>query len=277
MTTSPVPVLAFAPFLTTDRDFGAEKGFFSYRVPLLRPAASNKVIADILPPKIVVRETVDDDAEAPLFAEEETALGFAVAPRRQEFATARNCARRALARLGLPRGPLLPGLDREPLWPSGVVGSITHCNGYRAAAVARREDFLSIGIDAEPHGELPKDVLASVALPEEQAWLKTRSGEGVCWDRVLFSAKESVYKAWFPLAGRWLGFEDALIHINPQNGTFHARLLVPGPFVDGLRIDGFEGRFCIANQFVFSFAGIAARAVEHAAPRIAEAQPLIAS
>ena len=216
------------------------------------------MIAEILPPGIVVRETLDDDPAASLAAGEEAVLGYAVPARRREFATTRGCARRALAALGLPPGPLLAGPDREPLWPAGVAGSMTHCPGYRAAAVAKREDFLSMGIDAEPHRELPEGVLDSIALREEQAWIQSAPVTGVCWGTVLFSAKESVFKAWFPLAGRRLGFDDALIHFDPLRGTFYARLLIPGPLVGGRRIEGFDGRFCLANQFVLSFAGLTA-------------------
>lgn len=88
---------------------------------------------------------------------------------------------------------------------------MTHCAGYRAAAAARARDVVTIGIDAEPHAVLPDGVLDVVALPEERAWIYelARSAEEVHRDRLLFSAKESVYKAWFPLTGRWLGFEDA--------------------------------------------------------------------
>jgi enterobactin synthetase component D / holo-[acyl-carrier protein] synthase len=53
--------------------------------------------------------------------------------------------------------PILPGPAGEPGWPPGVTGSITHCPGYRACAVARTEDLAAIGIDAEPDEELPRN------------------------------------------------------------------------------------------------------------------------
>ena len=55
-------------------------------------------------------------------------------------------------------------------------------------------------------------------------------GAGVCWERVLFSAKESVFKAWVALTGRVLGFEDAEVRIDPLAGTFSAPLLARGPW-----------------------------------------------
>jgi 4'-phosphopantetheinyl transferase EntD len=135
-----------------------------------------------------------------------------------------------------------------------VVGSITHCAGYRAAAVARADRVRAIGIDAEPDKPLPDGVLDRISLPGERAMLYDLALGGLAaagprWDLLLFSAKESVYKAWFPLTGRWLGFEDAELTIyptaghptagdptagDPAAGTFAARILVADrPATDG--------------------------------------------
>ena len=65
------------------------------------------------------------------------------------------------------------------------------------------------------------------------------------WDRLLFCMKEAIYKAWFPLTGRWLGFEDAMVSVAPAEGTFSARLLVPGPVVAGREASVFAGRWIV--------------------------------
>src|SRR5205085_3369354 len=124
-----------------------------------------------------------------------------------------------------------PGTDRQPVWPPGIVGSITHCAGYRAAALATDQDLLSIGIDAEPHGPLPDGVLRAVALPGERDRLATlaRDRPEVHWDRLLFSAKESVFQAWYPVARRWLRFEQADLTLDPAAAGLTARILIPGP------------------------------------------------
>jgi 4'-phosphopantetheinyl transferase EntD len=201
------------------------------------------VIEKLLPAVVAVAEAVDDESPDPLFDEEDEALGGAVPHRRVEFATGRSCARRALSALGQPPRPILPGSHREPLWPDGFVGSITHCSGYCAAAVARVEEIATIGVDAEIDEPLPPGILDKIALPGELAWVRARTGDGMCWDRLLFSAKESVFKAWFPLAGRWLGFEHARVSFDAATGTFDARLLVDGPRVGGIEVRGFSGRF----------------------------------
>lgn len=207
----------------------------------------------ILPPPVaVVAETGDREIE--LFPEEEAALGNAVEKRRREFVTARACAREALARLGLPALPIPTGARGEPLWPQGVVGAITHCTGYRACAVAPANELLTIGVDAEVDDALPPGVLEDIALPDERRWIEAAAAAdpGTSWDRLLFTVKESIYKAWFPLTGSWLGFEDASVAIDPAQGTFAARLLVPGPVVDGRRLDGFSGRWLAAEGLVLS-------------------------
>jgi 4'-phosphopantetheinyl transferase EntD len=223
------------------------------------------MIGELLPDAAVAVETQADRLDVQLFPEEEAALANAVDKRRDEFVTARACARDAFAQLGLPAAPVVSGADGEPLWPAGIVGSITHCAGYRACALAPRTDLLTVGIDAEPNEPLPAGLLADVALPDERRRLAglAVAVPGVNWDRLLFSAKESVYKAWFPLAGRWLGFEDATLAIDPAHGTFRARLLVPGPTIGGAVLRGFAGRWAVRDGLVLT--AIAATADDLAA------------
>jgi 4'-phosphopantetheinyl transferase EntD len=190
------------------------------------------MIERLLPPGVTWAETFADE-DCALFPAEEATIARAVEKRRREFITGRWCARRALAGLGLPATPIVPGERGAPGWPAGVVGAITHCPGYRAAAAGRTPGIVSVGIDAEQHEPLPDGVLDLVSLPAERAWIAA-APPGTHWDRLLFSAKESVYKAWFPLARRWLGFEEASLTLS-TDGTFRADLLVDGP------VPGFSG------------------------------------
>ncbi|MFF9850238.1 4'-phosphopantetheinyl transferase family protein [Streptomyces litmocidini] len=154
----------------------------------------------------------DDGPRPPwLFAEEEALMARAAPGRRREFAAARLCAHRALAGLGVAAAPLLRGRRGAPAWPAGTVGSITHCAGYRGAAVASAAGFLGLGIDAEPHAPLPSGVREEVVFGPEEARLRELAARrpDIAWDRLLFSAKESVYKAWSGYGGAWLGFEEA--------------------------------------------------------------------
>ncbi|WP_052863172.1 4'-phosphopantetheinyl transferase family protein [Streptomyces niger] len=211
------------------------------------------MIDKLLPAPVITAEAFDDVPVSEMFPEEWALVARAVPKRQQEFGTVRSCAREALGRLGFAPAPLLPAADRAPQWPDGVVGALTHCDGYRGAAVARATDVLTLGLDAEPHAPVgDPGVLKLVALPEERAEL-ARLAElvpDVCWDRLLFSAKESVYKAWYPLARRWLGFEDARITLDPTDATFTARFRVPGPVVGGRELTGFSGRWLIGSGLV---------------------------
>ena len=206
------------------------------------------MIERLLPSEVVAVEAFGDDRSDEVFPGEEDLVAGAVPGRRREFVTARRCARDALARLGYPAGPIRPGPRREPRWPAGVVGSITHCAGYRAAVVSHQGGPASIGIDAEPHRPLPPGVLDSITAGADRTRLAALfdADPSVCWDQLLFSAKESIYKAWYPLTGRWLGFEDATLSIDASTMSFTGRLLVPGHRQDdGPALTTMRGRYLI--------------------------------
>ncbi|MFB7045819.1 4'-phosphopantetheinyl transferase [Streptomyces microflavus] len=201
-------------------------------------------------------ETVPDGT---LFPEEEELIARSVAKRRNDFATARACARRAMGRLGLEPVAVLHGKRGMPLWPDGIVGSLTHCDGYRAAALARAADVLSLGVDAEPHAPLPEGVGELVVRPSERerfAASRTGEGGGIHWDRLLFSAKESVFKTWYPLTLTELDFDEADLTFRREGGdragdpaaggTFTARLLRTDPAVPPV----LDGRWRVEDGIV---------------------------
>jgi 4'-phosphopantetheinyl transferase EntD len=210
------------------------------------------MMSDMVPPPVAVSEAFGDLPDVSLFPEEAAVIARAIEKRRREFATSRACARAALAKLGVPPAPILPGPRGAPRWPAGVVGSITHCAGYRASAVALDRDVVTIGVDAEPHERLPAGVREAVAFDGERDRLEALEARSpdTCWDRILFCAKEAVYKAWFPLTHRWLGFEQACVDLDPVNGTFRALLLVDGPVVDGGALTSFEGRWLVSDSLI---------------------------
>jgi 4'-phosphopantetheinyl transferase EntD len=125
------------------------------------------LLSDVLPgvDALAAAEMYDDPPDL-------TPIAKSVAKRRNEFITVRYCARQALGELGVPPVPILKGDKGEPCWPDGVVGSLTHCTGYRGAAVGRHGAVRSVGIDAEPHDVLPKGVLDAISLPKERAELQ---------------------------------------------------------------------------------------------------------
>ncbi len=213
------------------------------------------MLEQLVPPPAATVEAFDDPQALFLYPEEEAIVARAVESRRREFTTGRSCARAALARLGLLPAAITKGEQGAPCWPDGVVGSITHCKGYRAAAVGRATDFRTIGIDAEPNAPTPMGVLELIALPQERARVDALAGSAssVSWDRVLFSAKESVYKAWFPLTGMWLEFEDVEVTFDPASGAFTASVsLAPSMSSPELADFSVSGRFAVGNGLILT-------------------------
>ena len=199
---------------------------------------------------VVAAEMYTDPPDLAPLPEEEPLIARSVAKRRNEFITVRHCARLALEGLGVPPVPILKGEKGEPCWPDGVVGSLTHCDGYRGAAVGKRDAVRSVGIDAEPHDVLPNGVLDAISLPAERAELSALP-DGLHWDRILFCAKEATYKAWFPVTRRWLGFEDAHITFTVDGtataGGFESRILIDPSARSGPPLTSLRGRWSVRD------------------------------
>ncbi|WP_433389724.1 4'-phosphopantetheinyl transferase family protein [Micromonospora sp. KLBMP9576] len=179
---------------------------------------------DLLPPAVAVAVAGTADWTGELLPAERACLSErAVQSRRRDFTAGRVCARRALASLGVPPVAVPSAADRSPVWPAGVVGAITHTQGYCAAVAARTDEIRSVGVDAEGHRELDAGVRRLICLPEENERF-ARLPAGVSWPAVVFSAKETVYKVWHPVVGTWLDFHDARVELDPDAGLFTARI-----------------------------------------------------
>ncbi|WP_329018895.1 4'-phosphopantetheinyl transferase superfamily protein [Micromonospora rifamycinica] len=179
---------------------------------------------DLLPAAVSVAVAETADWVGELLPAERAGLGErAVESRRRDFTAGRVCARRAMTALGLPAAPVPTAPNRAPVWPAGLVGTITHTRGYCAAAVARHADLRAVGMDAERDKELNAGVRRLIMCPEEEDHLARLPG-GVNWPVVVFSAKETVYKVWHPVVGSWLDFLDATVELEPDTGVFTARI-----------------------------------------------------
>lgn len=213
-------------------------------------------IAALLPDEVEIEERTSDVRLSTLMPQEHAAIARAVPVRRAEYATVRYCARQALSRLGYAAAPILSGKNREPIWPDGVVGSLTHCDGYRAAAVSNSPGLASVGIDAEAHQPLPDGVDEIVTVGGEIQMLARLAAAypTIHWGRVLFSAKESIYKTWYPLTRAWLDFTECELVIDAEHGLFTGHLRVPGPRIGGTAIDRFNGRWSVMGRHVLTAA-----------------------
>lgn len=205
----------------------------------------------ITPSDVYSHETFGDDVEGELLGSEVSAMSGAVPSRIAEFKLGRNSARRALGLLGAPQVAIPVANSRAPVWPDNVVGSITHCDGYCAAAVGSALKYKSIGIDASLNQPLPTEILDQVISAEErhhQAQLAVELSQPgpPAVDSLIFSIKEAVFKTWSPVTGLWLGFEDAQVTVDHKGSTFTAELNHELSFFPDL----LQGRFTYNNSFI---------------------------
>jgi 4'-phosphopantetheinyl transferase EntD len=177
----------------------------------------------------------------PLLGEERASLANAAAPRALEFAAGRHCAREALAALGVGPVAVPRGAHREPVWPPGIVGSISHATGYCGAVVARAATCRGLGFDVEEWGRLRPALWRRIATPPELEWLHAGGRDGERWATLLFSAKEAFYKAQYPRSATFLGFHAAAF-LPAGDGRFELELLRDVPRIGpaGAR---FAGRY----------------------------------
>jgi 4'-phosphopantetheinyl transferase EntD len=173
--------------------------------------------------------------------------------RRHEYATGRRLARRLLAGFGRPGFSLVADDARAPVWPEGLVGSISHSAGMCVVAVARRGELASLGVDLEQAAAVRPELWPQILDAGEAAWLRGGAvSDPLSLAAVFFAAKEAVYKAQFPITRARLGFHDVHVELEVGARRFHAS--VPG-FARAL-----AGRFALAEPFVL--AGIALGATE---------------
>ena len=134
--------------------------------------------------------------------------------RKEHYRSGRICAGEVLSKLGARGQPVLRDPQtREPLWPEGISGAITHSGKWAAAAAGKTSDVSGIGIDLEDlERQVDSRISRHVCIPEEQKWLQ-ECGED-CLEqnlKIIFSAKESIFKAFFPYTRTYLHFHDARI------------------------------------------------------------------
>jgi 4'-phosphopantetheinyl transferase EntD len=213
------------------------------------------MIANLLPGTASF-EMFSDTPEAWAFPSEAARVADACSERRGEFGTVRYCARQALRQLGLRAAAILPDADGVPTWPAGVVGSMTHCSGYRAAVATRSHAIRGVGIDAEPDRALSPALREFVLRREERAHVRALSDihPHRHWDRILFCAKEAVFKAWYPLTRSWLDFPDVSVTLHPD-GLFRAIVHV----ASAAGVDSaFDGRWAVGRGLILAATSVGA-------------------
>lgn len=129
-----------------------------------------------------------------------------------------------MAQIGFPVAEIPMAQDRSPVWPDGLVGSITHCAGICLAVVAQTQTARSIGIDIEPETALPPDLEDIVCTSAEREWLNTQpADQRGLWAICVFSAKESAYKASYPVTRKLIGFSEMAVAFRGDGTGFVAQ------------------------------------------------------
>jgi 4'-phosphopantetheinyl transferase EntD len=185
-----------------------------------------------LPEILVAHRVISVGDEEELLAEEASAFASSVAKVRRASGAGRILARKLLVRLGHTPSAVPKGPTGAPIWPLGVVGSLSHDAVVAVAAVALQRNIAALGIDIEPAESLPVNLLDIVATPYERL--------RVCnpYDgRLLFAAKEAVYKAVYPLDQTFLDYHDIQINV-----AHHSALVNNGRTL--------ELRFCISTHLI---------------------------
>ncbi|MBI3447736.1 MAG: 4'-phosphopantetheinyl transferase superfamily protein [Acidobacteria bacterium] len=188
------------------------------------------MIERLFPAEVMTLVATPDMWDGTLLPEEEACVVRAVPKRRREFTAGRVGARRLLALAGVSGVPIVAAADRTPIWPPGFVGSISHCDGLCAVAIARASHFESIGLDVEGSQGLPEETIHLVCSETELARASGASGLARAEAaKLLFSAKEAFYKCWFPVTRTPLDFHDVEVEFDPRHGMYRARVLADHP------------------------------------------------
>jgi enterobactin synthetase component D len=180
----------------------------------------------------------------------------AVEKRRTEFFLGRLAAFRALRALGVTPRPVLKAESREPLWQDGVVGAITHSRDTACAVVARKEMTCGVGVDLESlEPRVNFNISTKVCTEAEQAWLAEAPAEKDTRLKMIFSAKEAGFKAFFPIGQIYLGYKDAELAWREETQSF-AGILLKGAGNHHPAGSPFEVGCRIIDNLVFSFVSL---------------------
>lgn len=161
-----------------------------------------------------------------MLAEEREYIGHTSLKRLSHFASGRILSRELLIEFGYPNYPLLADQDRVPIWPEGIIGSISHCDTGCVVAVSRSVSagLIQLGIDIEPDRPLKPDLWPFILNPEELEIVRSKDRQKGNLVRRYFGAKEAVYKAIFPLTRKIIEFHDVSIHFNTDYRSFEAEI-----------------------------------------------------
>ena len=223
------------------------------------PIETAPQVATLFPDnRVEVRRVVAHAGHRAGLFPEEAAATEEMAPRRlDEFASARAAAHEALAAVAVA-GPIPRGPQRQPVWPEGITGAITHTRGHCLAAVGLRSldasdgtDFV-IGLDAEERDRVSPRVARRILTPTERTRAEAID-DAADRQRLIaatFGLKEAFYKAHHQLDARYLGFDVIEVQLDASDvaafSSTGADLAVDPASDVGGRVTEIDGRMIAA-------------------------------
>jgi 4'-phosphopantetheinyl transferase EntD len=205
-------------------------------------------LTELLPATAASCLSVGVPADAVLLPEELDHTARMVAKRLADFRHGRHCARRALATLGLDATPITVGKNREPVWPNGVTGSISHTETIAAAVAAHTADLIALGIDIESSMPLEQDITNMIRRPDESDWKDPLDA------KILFSVKEAIYKCIYPQLNLFIDFQDMKVLKSETPGSYTA--IPQNTNIDTALLARLRGRYSSDDGLIISSAWI---------------------
>ena len=185
-----------------------------------------------------------------LFPEEQLHIKTAVGKRCHEFSTGRYCAHNAMQTLVTNKQALVAGEKREPLWPDGIIGSISHSGDCCIAIVSADPSLIALGCDVEKNEPSGLNIRDMICTEQDLHYLGERGDDPYAW-KLIFSAKESIYKCLYPLLKHWIGFADATVICDFDAGSYRVlmseKLNIPENIVSKM-----QGRFIVGEDYIFT-------------------------
>ncbi len=215
-------------------------------------AISSSLIEALFPPGVAAAELRLPGDASLLDPAEAVFVARAIPKRVGEFTAGRLCARSALARFGIERFALRAGVDRQPIWPEGIVGSITHTAGFCAAVAGPRAEFAALGLDTERAASVEPKLWRSILIAAEIDWIESLpSATQASAATLVFSAKEAFYKCQYPCTGERLSFHD--VEVQPTDwGADRGRFTILAR-TPSARFAAFAGALHAAYRFHDAF------------------------
>jgi enterobactin synthetase component D len=189
-----------------------------------------------------------DKGNYPLFEEEKRQIDSFASTRKIDFSTGRYCARKVLETFGKSDVPLLIGSNREPLWPEGYIGSISHSKNLCGAIAGKLDQFRSLGLDIEELSRIQPNIINHVCTPDESLFLQQFDAQTqLHYTTLTFAMKEAFYKFQFPITRQYVGFQQ--VEIDPSSPQIEFKIKHP-EIARNLAEIKMKASYCTTNEHI---------------------------